>query len=859
MRERPSRLTSSSGKRRFNRRLPAQKPSASGSGLFLRIRNFWSWLLAQRFHYAAVFFALCWVLLWFRAFQVQVVRGPDYPKYKENLENQHYYMDTVEGERGNILDRNGHILARSISCQSVCANPHKIQDINDAAKRLATILKRNPSELVAEFNKKNSFIWLKRNLDDATAAAIEKETIPGIGLRREIVSCQSAYANPGAMQDIDDAAKRLAPILKRNASDLVAEFNKKSSFILLCRNLDDATAAAIEEEAIPGIGLRRESVSCQSVYANPGAIQNTDDAAKRLAPILKCSVSELVDDFNKKRSFIWLERKVDDATAAAIRKEAIPGIALRNEYERVYPYRHLAGQLLGFVGLDNHGLEGVELAYDKTLCGTKSERRLSRNAAERLLSGKQASVEEQRGDDISLTIDIQIQSIAEDVLQEAVQACKAKWGGVLVADSQSGEILAWAQYPFFNPNKYREYSFNLYRNRLAGDSMEPGSTFKPFLMASALQENIVNPSTVLFCENGVWRTKYANIRDDTHSFANLTATEILSHSSNIGVAKISLQLGAQKFYSYLSRLNFGQRTGIGIHEAKGILRRPKEWSELDLMTSAFGQSLSVTGIQMLQAYTVLANGGEFHPLRLVLDREGSSSDVTHTQRIFSKKTTREVLKMMEEVVDGGGTGSRARIPGVRVAGKTGTAQKAAKKNTGYSDKRLASFGGIVPADAPRYVIYVMIDEPSTTSYGGVVSAPVFQQVAARTLAYGGYLPDVVFEQTQVKKKPSVNPEQRKKDEIYLANLARYREAQAKKAQKRQKGKDAPGIMPDLAGMSLRRAMETCAALGIIPSIAGEGSFVVKQYPAPGITLVEDSSCTVWLTDDFAPRETPSKE
>lgn len=714
MRERLSRFSSSSGKRRTNRRLPAQTPSDSASGLFARIRNFWHWLLAQRFHYAAVLFVICWFLLWFRAFQVQVVLGP---VYKEMADEQHSYTETIEGERGYILDRNGHILARSVSCQSVYANPRIMQDLK---------------------------------------------------------------------QDINDAAKRLAPILKRNASDLVALFGKN-------------------------------------------------------------------------RSFIWLERKVDDATAAAIEKEAIPGIGLSRESQRVYPYRHLAGQLLGFVGLDNHGLEGVELAYDKTLCGTSSKSRLPHNAAERLLSGQQVSREDQRGEDLSLTIDIQIQFIAEDVLQKAVQTYKAKWGGVLVADSQSGEILAWAQYPFFNPNNYRESNFDLYRNRLAGDSMEPGSTFKPFLMASALQENIVNPSTVLFCENGVWRTKYANIRDDTHAFGNLTATEIISHSSNIGVAKISLQLGAQKFHSYLSRLNFGQRTGIGIHEAKGILRRPRDWSELDLMSSAFGQSVSVTGVQMLQAYSVLANGGEFHPLRLVRDKEGFSSDVTHVQRIFSKKTTRDVLKMMEEVVDGGGTGSRARIPGVRVAGKTGTAQKAAKNNKGYSNKRLASFGGIVPADAPRYVIYVMIDEPSTTSYASVVSAPVFQQVAARTLAYSGYLPDVVFDQAHGERKPSVNPVQRKKDEIYLANLAKYRAAQAKKAQERQKEKAASGIMPDIVGMSLRRAMETCATFGLIPSIAGEGSFIVKQDPAPGKSLGEESSCTVWLSDDLPSVETLTKE
>ncbi|MBP3731078.1 MAG: PASTA domain-containing protein [Mailhella sp.] len=351
-----------------------------------------------------------------------------------------------------------------------------------------------------------------------------------------------------------------------------------------------------------------------------------------------------------------------------------------------------------------------------------------------------------------------------------------------------------------------------------------------------------------------------------------SATEIISHSSNIGSAKIGLKLGAVRFHNYLSKLGFGKKTGVGIHESRGILRRTRDWSELDLMSTSFGQSISVTGVQMLQAYTALADGGLFRPLSIVLD-DGETQQ-SEPVRIFSQKTANEVIKMMEEVVDGNGTGSKARIPGLRVAGKTGTAQKAARRGKGYSQKRLASFGGIVPADAPRYVIYVMLDEPTTTGYGGAIAAPVFQKVATRTLAYSGYLPDVTFALADEQKKNAVKQKkltpaqraQQKKDEIYLANLAKYRKDQEKKQKAERKTAAAPasdpaGFMPDLCGLSLRRSMEACAQRGLIPQVKGSGTFVVRQSPAPGSKLQKSSTCTVWLSDKAPVKEiiTASKD
>ncbi|MBQ4615656.1 MAG: PASTA domain-containing protein [Mailhella sp.] len=703
------------GRPRANRRISTVQPSVpSDKGLFSRIRGFWNKVKAQRFHYGAFFFAFVWLLLWLRAFHIQVIDGPT---FKAMADSQLSYTETVHGARGSILDRHGRILARSVPCRSISANPRMLEDI-------------------------------------------------------------------------DDAAARLAPILKRPASELKALFRKN-------------------------------------------------------------------------RAFVWLARKVDDATAAAISKENIRGINLTREYERVYPYRHLAGQLLGFVGMDSRGLEGVERAFDEKLRGSEATSRVSRIAAQRVLNQEEDLLEESQGEDITLTIDVQVQFIAEDVISQAVESAGARWGGVLVSDVESGEVLAWAQYPFFNPNSYRGASPSIYRNRLAGDSLEPGSTMKPLVMAAALEEKLVTPNRKIYCEKGTWRTRYVTIRDDTHSFENLTCTELISKSSNIGMAKIGLEMGAEKLHSYLARLGFGKKTGIGVHESRGILRRPRTWSEVDLMSASFGQSVSVTGIQMLQAYTILADGGEFRPLRLVLDDAGVDSSSSAGQRIFSEKNSRATLRMMEETVDGDGTGSRARIPGLRVAGKTGTAQKADPSGKGYSRKRLASFGGMVPADKPRYVIYVMLDEPTTTGYGGAIAAPVFQKVATRTLAFSGDLPantaDLQEKGKKAKEKArKLTPAQlaqKKKDEIYLANLAKYRAAQAKKAQELEEKENAEkrdlnsrDVMPDLVGLSLRRTIEICAQRGIIPSIQDAGAFVFKQSPAPGTKLSEHSRCTVWLTD-----------
>lgn len=560
------------------------------------------------------------------------------------------------------------------------------------------------------------------------------------------------------------------------------------------------------------------SVEVRSVYAHPRHIIDPVYAAKELAPILKISEEKLVVQFQQDRSFIWIKRKIDDATSLAVQNTGIAGVGLSKEYERVYPYKHLAGQLLGFVGVDNDGLEGIEYAFNDKLIGKSKRQIIPRDIAGRALYNADDS--EAKGSDIKLTLDVQIQFIAEEVIAEAVETYDARWGGVLVADPQTGDILAWAQYPFFNPNNFRNYNANIYRNRLANDALEPGSTFKPLVIAAGLEAGVIKPDSHFFAENGVWKIDHIKIGKDKHSFTigddgrsygDMTAEEILVHSSNIGMAKIAQALGSKTLRDFILEMGFGKTTGIGINESKGIVHRLRDWSEADLLSIGFGQSIAVTGLQLMQAYNILVNDGERASIRLIMG-EGEYSPNVSERGIMSRKNAREVLRMMESVVDGNGTGKRARIKGVRVAGKTGTAEKASSGEGGYGEDRMASFIGIIPADSPRYIILTILDEPKVESYGGVIAAPVFQKIGVRTMAYSGDLPGVVF--------PSEETLNARSNNRHLPNNTEIIE----------------GLVPNVTNLTLRSAMEIFGEVGIIPKIIGEGSHVVQQAPTAGTAL-----------------------
>lgn len=590
------------------------------------------------------------------------------------------------------------------------------------------------------------------------------------------------------------------------------------------------------------------SVEMRSVYVHPLEVQDVDNTAAVLSRCLDLPLPQVRAALSERRRFAWLARKVDDRKANLVREAKLSGVGLTTEYERIYPFRQMAGQLLGFVGLDDKGLEGVERAMDDSLAGTSTRMVKERDAAGRRFYLPGSSDNDIRGGDVRLTIDMQVQFFAEEALADAVDTYEAKWGGALVVDVQSGDILAWAQYPFFNPNAYREYTPARWRNRLASDALEPGSTFKPFLVAAGLQEGVITPDTLFYCEKGKWKTRTINIRD-THSYDWLPVNKIMRYSSNIGCAKIGLELGTRRYHDYLVKLGFGERTGVPVAESKGILRKPRDWSEADLITASFGQSVSVTALQMAQGYLTLANDGVLKKLRLFIPENGAQQQdvvpspspvgpgvavAAEPRRIFSHKVARQVMDMLRDVVEEDGTGTRARIAGITIGGKTGTAQKADSSGS-YGKGRLASFVGLVPIDRPRYLIFVMVDEPTRSPYGGVVAAPVFKHVALRTMAYHGLLPEPVDT-----------------DDLKVAEVQKKGAPQDIRQEVRREISErvieTADNVPDVVGKPVRRAVEMFATKGRVPVLKGTGQTVVKQSPEPGAAWQDDKEYILWLSE-----------
>ncbi len=614
------------------------------------------------------------------------------------------------------------------------------------------------------------------------------------------------------------------------------------------------------------------SVESSSVYANPQEIKDPLLTANTLGPILGINPQSIYDKLSKYRNkqFVYLRRQVDDYTVAGIKEAHLPGIALLKEYARVYPSKHMAGQLLGFVGDKEKGLEGLERSLDSRLsCPARGEQLVLRDATGRRFYMRRDGESDPHGEDVHLTIDGQLQLFAEESVAKAVRDAKAAWGGALIVDVPTGEILAWAQFPFFNPNAFAKATPAVYRNRLAQDALEPGSTFKPLVLASAMQQRLVGRDTPINCEGGRWQTKYTVLRD-TSNRGIIPVCKVLRYSSNIGMAKIGLMMGSNTMYKYLHELGFGEYTSVPVSQSKGILRDPKRWSEVDTMSISFGQGVSVTPLQMAQAYLTLLNNGV--KKNLVLVREVDTP--AESKQVFSRNVTKEIRRMMYEVVnEKDGTGRRAAIEGVEVAGKTGTAQKADRRSGAYGSKRLASFVGFLPASNPKYLILVFIDEPQSTIWGGVIAAPVFREIALHSLAYSGELDEKRIAAQAAGRQDSPVPQKgdgsrgyktagvsspfekkaaEKKKPVVMAELE---EPESNAEAMRLPGHMAKpsATVPDVTGKTVRNAVELFARAGIMPELRGEGTRIVRQEPPPGTPWPDDApdgkkpSFILWLS------------
>ena len=491
------------------------------------------------------------------------------------------------------------------------------------------------------------------------------------------------------------------------------------------------------------------SVDVDSVWANPRALRENggdpDVIAGRLSRLLGVDRERIARRLHSDRYFVWIKRRITPQLAARVRDLDLPGVRLEREARRFYPNRQLASHVLGFANIDGVGIEGLELSLEERLRGDRRvvpairDRRGRVVFSEQLLDDRAA-----QGDDVTLTLDRTIQRIAERELALAVQTFEAKAGSVVVMDPESGEILALANYPTFDPNDPGDSPASHRRNRAVTDRFEPGSTVKPFTVAAALARGTIGPEQLIDCEDGAMQVDEYVIHDTT-PHEELTPAQILAYSSNIGTAKIGGTLGRRGLYRAFRRFGFGEETGLELPgEAGGILRHFRRWYEMDAATISFGQGMSSTSVQLATAMSAIANGGRLVRPRLigqVRDANGAVVQETHPEvrrRVVPERVARLVGDMLTAVTGPGGTAEEAAIDGYLVAGKTGTAQKADYVSGGYAEDRwLASFVGFVPAEDPRLVISVVVDEPVIAHYGGVVAGPVFRRVGEQALRHLG--------------------------------------------------------------------------------------------------------------------------
>jgi cell division protein FtsI (penicillin-binding protein 3) len=483
------------------------------------------------------------------------------------------------------------------------------------------------------------------------------------------------------------------------------------------------------------------STPMKSVWAIPGDARKMSAAEKQsLAKLLEMSVRELDARLASEKTFVFVKRQVPPQTAEQIAALKLPGIHQEKEYRRFYPAADMTAHLVGFTGVDGKGLEGVELAFQQSLIGRPGTRSVIRDRRGNIIEDVGATKPPQDGREISLAIDSKIQYLAYSHLKQAIEEHKAKAGGVVVIDARSGEVLALSNWPTYNPNNRQKLSGAQLRNRAFTDTFEPGSTLKPFTAALGLEKGKYRYDTAINCAPGRMTIGSATI-SDPHPHGVLTVAQVIQKSSNIGVSKMALSMPAKEMWEMFDALGFGQVPQMGFPgEVAGRLRAWKNWRPIEQATMSYGHGISVSLIQLARAYMVFARDGDLIPLSLIKTEQ----PMVHGTQVFSAQTAREMRAMLEMAAGPDGTAPRARVPGYRIGGKTGTAHKL--EGGQYANKYVASFVGIGPMSDPRLIVAVMIDEPSAgMHYGGVVAAPVFSQVMGGSLRTLGIPPDMAVQ------------------------------------------------------------------------------------------------------------------
>lgn len=479
------------------------------------------------------------------------------------------------------------------------------------------------------------------------------------------------------------------------------------------------------------------STPMKSIWAIPADARTmTVPQKKQLAELLDMSVRELDGKIATEKTFTFVKRQVPPETADRIATLKLPGVHQEKEYRRFYPAGDMTAHVVGFTGLDDKGLEGVELAFQNSLFGHPGSRTVIRDRRGNIVEDVGATKPPRDGKDVHLALDSKIQYLAYSQLKAAVETNNAKAGGAIVVDARTGEVLALANWPTYNPNNRERLSGAQLRNRAITDTFEPGSVMKPFTAALALEKGKVRFDTVINTAPGRLTVGSATI-SDAHPHGPLTVAEIIQKSSNVGTAKIALGFSPKEMWDLFDSLGFGQLPNLGFPgEVNGRLRPWKNWRPIEQVTMSYGHGIAVSLIQLARAYTVFARDGELVPLSLIRVDDAPP----HGVRVFSPQTMRELRVMLEMAVQPEGTAPKARVPGYRVGGKTGTAYKV--EGGAYARKYVASFVGIAPISDPRLIVAVMIDEPSGGAhYGGDVAGPAFSQIVGGALRTLGVPPD----------------------------------------------------------------------------------------------------------------------
>ncbi len=565
-----------------------------------------------------------------------------------------------------------------------------------------------------------------------------------------------------------------------------------------------------------------------SFFAVPSAVTQPAQTARVLSSLLGMSSRRLLRRFKSRKAFVWIKRKVSDDVAARVKKLKLAGIKSLKETKRVYPEGSLASHVLGFVGLDNQGLAGIELAYDRMIRGGEGWIRINRDAKGRQVpASARVYKAPEPGKDIYLTIDKVVQHIAEEALDQGMEKCQAKHGSVVVVKPSTGEILAMANKPDFDPNHFNQYSLAARRNRAITDVYEPGSTFKIITAAAALEEGVLSENAIIDCGEGKGVFHGTVIRDH-EPHGKLTFRDVIVYSSNVGAVKIGMRLGGDKLYNYVRHFGFGKPTGIEMPgEAEGLLQPPRAWKTWKAITTPFGQGVAVTTLQMAMAVAAVANNGRLMRPRLVEEIRGSDGHVVlnvkpeSRRQVISAATAGKLRSFLCDVVIRG-TGKDAAIPHYQVAGKTGTAQKPKKHGYGYDPvHHVGSFIGFFPAGQPQVLVSVVIDSPKTVQWGGLVAGPIFRHIGEQVVAYLGIPP---------------GPEK-------VVTLASNRDALS--------GEDVSGLkaVPDCRFQSLGVSKKLLSGKGFKTTTLGKGRQVIRQRPAAGALINPCSPVILYLGKD----------